>query len=229
MAIDYPLHALFAFGGTLEEVSGQDEIWECTLRGFLGSSGGPASMTTWQSLDLDACLEAQASALSTWFHAQGGGLANIADLTYCKLNVISPDGRYADKSTTHLHEYPSPIAGGDLPRVPSYMSICFSWTTSHRRGLASKGRVYPPNFVYVPVGSAITSTDASAALTTGKGLLTASKQTAGLNGGVFSPAVVSNQDAAWQYITGVRIGNIYDAQRRRRNAVNETYVGSSWS
>jgi len=229
MAADYPQHLLFVFGGNLKCVAANDEIWECTIRGFPGSTGGPANMTNWQDLDLDAYLTAAATTMAAWFADADSVLCEDANLRYLKCNAIGTNGKYLDQTTTHQHDFGSPVAGASPGEVPSYLSICMSWQTALVRGLASKGRIYPPNYCYDPDGAGITSADAGAIADSGVALLNAIQLSAGMNGGVFSPAVVSSQQQKWQYITGVRVGNIYDEQRRRRNAVPETYVSRSFS
>lgn len=226
VAADYPLHALFEFGGTLEEVSAGDEIWACGIRGFFGH-GGPGTMTTWPSLDLDATLAAQYTNLLAWFGSVGAAMAGTAYLRWAKLNVIGSDGKYADKTTTHVIDSSS-VNGAAAATMPSYMSLAYSWETERKRGLAARGRIYPPNFTMSFTGSAVTSAETTTAVTSGKTLLTALNVSDGLDGGVFTPAICSSQDAAWAEINGVRVGNIIDVQRRRRNAVAEVYASSVW-
>lgn len=224
MAANYPLHALFEFGGTLHCVQGQDEIWACGIRGFFGSSGGPGSMDTWQDLDLPATMASMAVALQAWYQDANSAQSQDARLAWCKLNVINTAGHYADQTKTHVNDFPVPIAGAAASAVPSYLSLAYSWETANKRGLASRGRIYPTNYCFAADGAAVSGATAGANANAGKALINALKVTTGLNGGVFSPAVVSSKAAAWAYITGVRSGNVYDEQRRRRNAVRETYA-----
>lgn len=219
----YPRHVLLAFGGTLEVRSGQDEIWETTLRAFPGSSGGPASLS--DSVDYQAWCNAVAPQLATFYSLAAHGMHGLSQITYVKANVIGPDGKYESANQTNVAAVGPATGGATTFSMPTFLSVCMSWTSTRVRGTASKGRMYWPNASYTCSGAAISSTSRGAVLSTATALIALIKaQTTGLDGGIMSPALVSGKDAAWAYITGARVGDIYDVQRRRKNAVTEQYA-----
>lgn len=216
----YTPHWLAAFGGTANLAGTGDEIWACTLRLF-----GTDTAT-----DALPYQEEVAPLLATWFSSAGAKMANTAHLTYLKINAVDADGRYV-LPTTNVHDYTTVVAGSGAPTVPSYLSVCYSWGSSiKKRGPASHGRMYPPNYTYAisPAGgSAILGTDQTAAVAAAKALLTVFVDGAGSHGDQV-PGMFSNVGAAFETIDTVRVGNIYDRMSSRRNALPETYVQASF-
>lgn len=224
----YPPHILIQFGGTLECVSGQDEIWSCNIRGFPGTGGPGAMFPDPSTYDLGPFCDAVGAAIQTWFTSSAGGMASTAELGFVKANCISANGKYSNESTT-FEFTPTGTRQGDLsPTAPSYMSLAYSWVTAKVRGRGSKGRIFPPNYCWAYVGAAANSAAQGAAVTSAIALFNAINISTGLDGGIFSPAVVSSF-GEWNLMTGVRVGNLYDHQTRRRNAVDESYVSGSFS
>lgn len=221
----YVPHILIAFGGALTEKTASDEIWECTLRAFPGSSGGPDSLVG-ASLDLQAWCNAMAGPLGTWFGSASQQNANNSNVSYVKANIIGTDGKYTS-AATNVTDFTA-VAGGSTQTIPSFCSVATSWGSNKARGPASHGRLYLPNYTFAVTGAEITGTAATAAMNSGKSLINLIRaNTSGLSGGVMSPALVSSIGGAWAYINSVRVGNVVDTQRRRRNAVPETYVQTS--
>lgn len=224
--LDYPRHTLVSFGGTLREVNAGDEIWSCNVRCFDGDDG-PGGQGV-PDFDFTTALAALATALGTWYSDADNNMAGGANLAWVKLNHIGADGKYENKGTTFVHDYATPVAGGSTQVVPSYLSLCISWGTAKLRGYAHHGRIYPPNYTYNATGSAVSGADQLKAVATGQALLSAINISTGMNGGILTPAVVSPVAATWNNITRVVVGNIYDHQSRRRNAVAESYSAAAW-
>lgn len=220
--MSYRPHTLVAFGGTLPETDDttQNEIWECTVRGYSpGGSQLPLS-------DPNGYMEQMAPALSAWFSNASHNMANTARLTYVKVNNINANGEYSDPGATNRHDF-TPVAGGGVHSMPSYLTLAFSWTTAFLRGPAHAGRIFPPNFVGNFAGAAVSQTTVDAAVAAATSLLDCLRQHDGDLG--FIPIVASKIGAATHEIQGVRVGNIIDRQSRRRNAVAETYTAASWN
>jgi hypothetical protein len=182
---------------------------------------------------IDGILADIAGTLSTWFTSttNGKSFPNDVTLEWVKLNNIAPTGKYNNPAHPHVYYYPSartgPVASGGL--VPWYMSPAYTFTTALSRGPGSHGRAFLP----VGVGSAhspiMDSTTQSALITHAKAMLNAIRRApsgAGAGDGVI-PVVASSRGVT-QPITGVRIGNVIDVQRRRRNAWAETYVAATY-
>lgn len=224
----YKPHTLIAFGGGLQEVSGFDEIWECTIRA-VAAPGGVPNGNPLDEAGIDQYMEHMAPLVSAWFSSAGAHNSSQVKLQWLKVNNIGADGRYTG-DTTHVHDYTGTITGSSTPIGPSFLSIALSWTTARNRPPAAFGRIYPPNNTIAPaVGtSAITSSDQTALATAAGSLLAA---VANRSGVIYAMPVIASAVGAGRNepITGIRVGNVYDVQRRRKNAVRETYASMGWA
>lgn len=223
----YDPHTLVTFGGTLTEVSGQDEIWQCGVRGVNMPGDGPVGAG--QLADL---VEAIAIKVDTtqnllgWYQTVAYHQSATALLKWVKAVNIGPDGKYS--SDPHTYTYTTPGTGGGGGAVPSFLSVCYSWTTARNYGRKLRnGRIYPPNFAAsVVAGGATISEPTQAQLLEGAGvLLSALARSADEYN--FVPCVVSSQ-GGHEPITGVRVGNVFDVHRSRKDAVRETYEAAVW-
>jgi len=145
-----------------------------------------------------------------------------------KCNNIAPDGTYVDP-VTHIRDVSTSAQPAGTPRVPDILSLCISWSTGLARGRASKGRIYLPVYGLNATDAGrmdITPTDQNNFITFGQALLDAFSNSAGIAPVV--PVIASKLDGSIHPITGVRVGNIIDVQRRRKNALTETYVSGTW-
>lgn len=217
----YAPHTLVAFGGALNEIASGDEIWECTIRGYSpGGSKLPLS-------DPAGYMGQIHTALATWFGASTSGMYQGSTLKWLKVNNIGADGKYSD-STTNVYDYPSPTAGYvATQKAPAFCSVAMAWTTSRTRPPGAWGRIYPPNPSYAVVGSAIASADQALVVTAAKNLLGVLRNCSGSLG--FIPVIASKVNATNTEITGVRVSDVYDVQRRRKNAALITYNASAWN
>lgn len=215
----YGPHAKVVFGGNLNNLgtAGVD-VWQCNV------NISPLSLT---DAFCDAYLAAIQAGLKTWFTGGTNLMSNVADLRFVKCNLIGTDGKYTNPTVTHRFDYTSIGVGPTVPNMPATNTLAFGWSTALMRGPGSKGRIYPPFAAASALagGSVATSGNIASAVTSAKALLTvlaSSSTTAAV------PIVASGVNAALTPITGVRIGNLIDSQRRRRNAINETYSSSTW-
>jgi hypothetical protein len=224
----YPQHWLFVFGGTYSGASETGEIWQCGIR------CQPAAGSAHTFGDEDAVLTALATPFNAWYILAAHSMRPDAKLAFLKLNEIAPDGTYADTTTTHQYDYATPAPGQGAASLPSILTLCWSWTTARQRGIASKGRIYPPTAIAVTSGAArVTSTVQNTNLTAAKAMLDVMSRPNGVDFEI-APCVVSKGThngtgtGASEDITGVRIGDVVDVQRRRKNALVETYVAGVW-
>jgi hypothetical protein len=149
-----------------------------------------------------------------------------ATLKWLKCNNIGADGKYSD-DTTHVYDYPSPTPGYVASqKAPSFCSVAMAWTTDRVRPPGAWGRIYPPNPSYAPTGSFIQASDRALVVTAAKALLSVLRNC----GGDISliPVIASKVNATNTEITGVRVSDVYDVQRRRKNAALVTYNASPW-
>lgn len=211
---------LVQFGGSISFTDFPNtpaEEWTCGIR-FAADGGDPTV------LDPEAFLTAVQNPMATWFHDAQNGMSNTCTLDFIKANLIGPNGRYVNRSNTHRFDWSPVIAGGVAPALLPISSLVFSWRTARNRGPGAHGRIYPPNFTYGTGTSVeVQPADQGAAANAGQRLLRL-LTAAWIPGGLAHAVVASNVDASLTPITLVSVGNVWDTQRRRKNALAETYV-----
>lgn len=209
----YPGHWLFVMGGVLD--GGADaEVWQCGIRGQLIAGDAPAEVNFLNGINDN---------LATWYNAAASRMRTDSKLTFIKLNAIAPNGDYLHPNDPHTRVMNTP--GGQSPNIPSFLSIATSWKTDSPNKRALNGRIYLPNTPSAPVGtSRISANDRNAVMVAGVGLLGILRNEAsGGSQGNFIAAVVSKTGET-HAVTRVRVGDVLDVQRRRKNALRESYV-----
>lgn len=211
----YQPHTLVTLSGALQVDAPDDEIWQIGIRGF---NDPPAPGNPIDPGQLDNYLAAILAPVKAWFTDADSLIATTATLGLVKVVNIGPDGKYtSEPSATSFPE----ISGISPARAPSFCCVALSWTTGSKARAGSHGRVYPPNF-----GCSFTSGGANIGglatnlVSSGQKLLAAVTQAAADFS--FTPYVISKQGVS-RKITGVRVGDVYDVQRRRKDAVRESY------
>lgn len=132
------------------------------------------------------------------------------------------NGFYGDNGESVEWWRPTPQVGSALG-APQ-LALVLSLRTARARGFASNGRMYFPS-ANLPDSATglISTTHANAVAAAGGALMTAIR-----GSGVGSPAVMSTVgDGRTEAVLGVRIGRVLDTQRRRRNALPETYTAET--
>ena len=115
------------FGGPLYA-----DIWQCTLH--MEGAGMPTA---------DAALDDLVKDLSTWMAASNS--ASSAALAWVKFNEIDPvSRRYKSSTETHERILTTPVRGSVEGNGMPQQTLCISLLTGAKRGLASRGRFYPP-------------------------------------------------------------------------------------
>nr|CRY96059.1 hypothetical protein [uncultured prokaryote] len=221
----YLPHTLVTFGGVTNAKAAGDEIWQCGIRGFQ-TGGGPVGAG---DLDDLALLILRGPT------GDGGGLQNLfADarahmggtsyLSWCKAANIGADGKY---SAEPGYAQMTPVAGGSAAQAPSFCSVAVSFGTGKTLGRGIRGRIYLPNYGAVRSnGVTIDSTSQTNILEWSVDMLRAVDTT---NEDIeFHPWIVSQSGAA-NLITEIRVGDVWDTQRRRKDAISESYSGSSFA
>lgn len=149
-----------------------------------------------------------------------------------KVALTDTDGKTIPGSVAYSY-FASPIAGATptAQALPPQCSLVVTLTTPKLRGYGSKGRMFLPGIGFPVSGDGrilVTQTDALAtqfktfldgvnALPTVGGsqaevvLNSAERLTAPTHAAIMTP------------VTGIKVGNVYDTQRRRRNQLQEIY------
>jgi hypothetical protein len=216
-------HYRVSFGGPLYggDNATPQEIWQCNVNVVPGAGG---------SIDEDTYLSQIKTPLTNWFKSADSGNSVYAGLGWIKCNHIGADGKYTDATSTHVIDLTPVVHGGVSPVNPDIMSVVTSWGTAKVRGPGSKGRIYLPNQTYGDsVGMTIPVADQNKAVAAGVALLKVlnnADDTVGNPAGtqvVATPVIASNVNATNTDIVLVRVGDVKDVQRRRKDAIKETY------
>lgn len=173
-------------------------------------------------------LEAIAPLWTTFFTTAGVGINSMWKTSGIKAAIILADGK-TDIANVETYSYGSPIAGGAAGNAfPPQVALVAQLAAASPIGLGAKGRMYLPgvSLNIQPEGglsSAQTTTIANALRTFLDGCETAAS----------SPGYVINASKGRvgvpftapvnRRVTQVRVGSIYDTQRRRRNGLSEVY------
>jgi hypothetical protein len=155
------------------------------------------------------------------------GFSNLYRFLGCKVAAVNAEG-VSDPGVTAWYYRPAPVAGGAGPTNAPQVSLAATLTTNIARGRGSKGRMFLPG-VGFSVGADGKITAAQA--TTIAGQIKAFMDV--INAAADVPGVVSLQSqevtgvpfkaSAANQVTGVKVGTVYDTQRRRRNNLVEIY------
>lgn len=197
---------------------------------YLGKAGGDAE-------DPQGWAELVAA---KWTTLWNGGGSTMFPSTYktlqIKVSQMNTDGT-TDLDAIDYYTYPSAISGGGTAIFPAQITLAVTMTSQIQRGLAAKGRMYLPSttFGIDPATGKLTSGTMTAIGNTMKTfydglnvlgtdkLILASHGHAVKTGGV----ITSYTGALNALVTGCRIGDVYDTQRRRRDDLIETYTAKT--
>lgn len=219
----YQPHTYITCGGSNIEIADGDEIWQVGIRGFSGGNvpiaqGDLGELATKVAVGPDG-----SSGLARWFHDVSYYHPSEVFLKWVKVANINAAGEYSGEPA--IYQFGTPIAGQGSQTVPSFLSVSLGFTTGKSFGRARSGRIYPPNYGTPSTYGAAITTGAQTALV-GSALEFLSAVSQPLNdGSEFMPHIVSKSGVS-NPVTGVRVGNIWDVQRRRKDAVSETYATS---
>lgn len=222
---NYPDHWLFEFGGNYVGDGELPEIWQCGIRG-VPNDGSGMDLTNAEDF-----LSLVKDPFANWY--QHHGMTRVdATLNWIKCNRIRPDGNYFDPGVTHGRTYGTPVPGMNASNVPTILTVCWSWRTARTRGPGSHGRIYLPTSIPTGPSMMIDALTRNQYLEAAKDLLgvLAEPNFPTLSGGM-AACVVSDQNVI-EPVTQIKIGNVIDVQRRRKNQLAETYVsfaGPPWS
>lgn len=211
----YPEHFLLQWGGTL-----RGDIWSCGVR--MVNENEPLGL---DAADQQARAVALTSCIQTLMATSAGGWSIPTILTYVKFNKINSAGEYDDPSASHVNFLTTPTGGFNTATLSNSDALAVSWVTSATRGPASKGRIFVP----CPGGTITASTgkySGSLAVANAHAtFINCINNDPALSVWDLKASVVSNVGSgSSRPIIGVRVGDIMDTQRRRRNALVELYT-----
>lgn len=144
--------------------------------------------------------------------------------------IVAPAAPYASGTPATLQFKTSTYCdgGGGSTLMPPQISVVASMRTS-QIGRSSRGRMYLPALDAGELQSDGTFGTANA--TTMAGEVATFLESAALDGGSSGawacPAVIPGNWTTYALINSVRVGNIYDTQRRRRRGLTETYASDT--
>lgn len=214
------------FGGT--------EIWST---GFW--TGNDASDIPGTSVS-QATVDSVAARWSTFFTAANSSIYSgyktaLVKAAYWHYDV--PALKNKEFGTPTYHTYTAPISGGGVSStpMPPQTALAASLVSGYRSGTASHGRMFLPG-VNSPLDSSTGKISptyvtnlAATFLTFVNGVNTDSVPGGSgkmiLVGRGVTPVSLPPHEAKNAYVTGIKIGDVYDTQRRRRNGIRETYTG----
>ena len=205
MAYPTPL-AYITAGGTH---AGGREVWQ------VGIHTDPFVTTP-------AIMASLATIWSAWMSAGLSRHSAAAQLEWVKVAQLAASGKYLSLSEPTVAEVVPPVPGSAPGNYTPQATIVVSWTTGLKRGLAHGGRIFPP-----PTSLQATSDGKC----NNSDILGIANQAATLIqainsalGGTAECVVASRVGAGGiRTINGVRVGNVIDTQRRRRNQLVEDY------
>lgn len=214
----------FTIGGVLTAGAVDQDEWQIGFKvPVVGITGALTDARQMAFLD-DAELDARA-----WWTTMAQNYGVQTGMTFVKVNLIGQDGRYANTTKTFRKDFPK-VVGTSPQTLPADVALVVSLTTGAARGLASKGRVFlpPPSSGRVINGRVDQYTRDDAGNATA--LLI---KNLGNAPGLDSGAVVDIGDVSvmskigvgtTRTVTGVRVGDLFDTQRRRSNRMREVYT-----
>lgn len=209
------------FGGS---IYGQ-EIWVNSI-----NFGKETADVGYSGVDLSAYAESVAEHVSTWFSDARSAISPYAQLEWVKLAVISKEGLYVKEAGIYDLDTPVPGAYAGLDNtIAPQLSIAQTFTTSVLRGPGRFGRIYPPiNAVSVEhTGKVAPTRVLGQAQATAKLLTDINTELGSLDTGVRAIVASKVGNGVNAAIRGVKVGDVVDTQRSRRNAFEESYSVTS--
>lgn len=204
------------FSGTM---FGGSEIW--TTGFHFGWDNKDADPITAQGMaDVSAAWE-------VFFKAASSQVSSQYTYDMLKFAVINNDGHTVADSAQYHAPGTTVVGGGSPAALPPQVSLVASLRNSEPRGLATKGRMYLPGIsAGVQATGKLDSFTRDGIATNLKTFFDACYNDADLPG---NPVLISvgrgplHTDGNIRRVTQIKVGDVYDTQRRRRNALTEAY------
>lgn len=199
---------------------GSDEEWQTGF--YMGAAESDAPVPS------QAFTDVVRNAWQTFFTFNGNGISDAYTFTAVKAARLGLDGKY--DGTAVAQSYPTgTVTGGStgLP-LPPQCALVATLVAGSGKGLGGKGRMYLPGVKHAVTGNGrISDADALRVATNLKTFFDT------INASTEAPGKVINASRGHKkfggagavniLVNGIRVGNVYDTQRRRRNGLAETY------
>jgi len=211
---------------------GGAEIWST---GFW--TGNDASDLPGDQVD-QAVVDQVAARWSTFFTSSNGNISSIYKTDAVKAAYFHTplDGGIQQFGTPTYHTFGTPISGGGIisGALPPQIAMCVSLNSGYRTGTAARGRMFLPGVNASLDGSTgrIVSTYRNQVATAMQTFINGvnTDTVPGDAGKMILVGRAANgilslppHEAKNAYVTGLKIGDVYDTQRRRRNGFRENY------
>lgn len=225
--------AVYAYNVNRVTVSGTcfggAEIWSTGF--WLGSAGADAADPAGSAIPIAALW-------NTLFSTAGNAFSSNYVTQQVKVaQHKSSDGKVDLTKVDFYDLSPTQAGGGTSTALPPQISLACTLTSQIQRGTAAKGRMYLPG-INTPVTSGtgkILSTYVNTLATAMKTLMDGINASSSVPDSVILVSrgnkVTDVGTGEIHYVlpknalvTGLRVGDVYDTQRRRRNGMAETYT-----
>ncbi len=197
-----------------------NEEWQTGF--YMGLAQGEAPVPTQEFVDGVRDL------WQTFWTTPGNAIAAQFTFEQVKAARLGKDGRY-DGTAVPISYPTAPVAGGSSGNpLPPQIALVATLIAGSGKGLAGKGRMYLPGVRQVVDDSGhllgtTPQTIATNLTTFFNGIRTLSSAPGVPINASRGSVKLLGADARNVPINGVRVGNVYDTQRRRRNQLQETY------
>jgi hypothetical protein len=203
---------------------GGNEEWQTGF--YVGSATQDAGAPT------TAFTDAVRDAWATFFSSQQGNIHAGFKFTTAKAALLNKDGRYAGEAVeSHTAAV---VSGGAISSTmyPPQVALVATLVAGSGKGLAGKGRMYLPG-VNAPLdgtghiiapGPQDIANKLAAFFNTVNGSFDVPGEVINMSRGNTRLLGIGARNVP---INGVRVGNVFDTQRRRRNGLAETYVAAT--
>ena len=222
----YAEHTLVTFGGQLGAGGAATTLdrWQCGVRCANNVNGSPVGAVSAP----DVYIGLVGAALKTVLTNGSGTLAKLASdcsVDFIKVAQIGANGKYLPGSgSPYLYTTGLPFTGGTGRVGPPMSALKATFTTPLKRGRGHIGGIYLPFIGYAGWNTSTISAAAQTDYTNwAKAILTAIAQGQPNLPSNVQPCIASKLDGSLHQINGVKMGNVIDVQRRRKEQVVETY------
>jgi len=190
---------------------------------FLGQEGSDATAPT------QAAIDQIRDAWATFFTSATSYISSAYTFTQAKAALIDDTGHTVLDSVVYAYPAAAVVGGRAAGHLPPQCALVVTLLSDRPRGKASKGRMYLPGFAgSIELTGKIAAGNRDSIATNMKTffdsmvgdadipdqLILAAKGTGAL------PALTAQND----FVETIRVGDVVDTQRRRRNGLVETYT-----
>lgn len=202
------------------DMLGGQEIWSTGF--YLGFDASNASPI------IEEGMANIGAAWETFFKAAGSLISSNYKWKQLKCARVGLDGRTIPDSAQYWNPATAISGGYGGTILPPQISLVATITSATQRGLATKGRMFLPG-IGAPIDATghISTTEVGTLSTNLKTFFDAIHNDADTPGNLVLASVGRgplHTDGMIRPATGIKIGNVYDTQRRRRNALTEAYT-----